>query len=341
MTVCAVDRPRCFAGGRVLRAAFAGLMACLLALGLAGCGQPPQPPLTVAVNPWVGYDPLVLARERGLIQPAQLKVVELSTHAESFRHFRNGLLDAVAITLDQALQLADDGLDLKIIAVLDQSAGADVVMGLDSPGNAQRWRGQHMALESSTLGRLMLSRMLEAEGLSLADVTVVPLEASQHLAALQAGRVVAAVTYEPLASQMRQAGFSALFDSRQMPGEIVDVLVVRGPLLASRADAVDALLDAWNAGLAAYQADPAAAAALLAPGIELTLENYLLTQSGLRYLAPEESLAFISGAPSPMQMHGERLAASLLALGLLKNAVDWTDLIDTGPAMRAAARRAL
>lgn len=308
--------------------------APLLAL-LVGCGQPPLAPLTVGLNPWVGYDPLVLARERGLLDPARVKVVELSTHAESFRHFRNGLLDALAITLDQALQLADDGLDVKIIAVLDESAGADVVMGLDLPGAADRWRGQRIALEPSTLGRLMLSRMLESGGLSLADVTTVPLEASQHLAALQAERVAAVVTYEPLATQMRNAGFARLFDSRQMPGEIVDVLVVRGDVLTHRPADVDALLGAWNAGLTAYLTDPAAAAVVLAPGTELTVEQYLLTQSGLHYLAAAESLAFLSGSPAPIKRHGGRLAASLVELGLLKNPVRWADLIDTAPAARA------
>ncbi|MBS3911331.1 MAG: ABC transporter substrate-binding protein [Hydrogenophaga sp.] len=323
---------RAWARGRLAMLAIGGL------LSVAGCGEPPQAPLTVGLNSWVGYDPLVLARERGLVDPARVKVVELSTHAESFRHFRNGLLDALTLTLDQALQLADDGLDVKIIAVLDESAGSDVVMGALPPGGPDRWRGQRVAVEPSTLGRMVLHHMLASQGLSDADVTVVPLAASQHLAALQAGRVAAAVTYEPWASQMRKAGFSPAFDSRQMPGEIVDVLVVRGSVLANRPADVDALLSAWNAGLARYLADPAGAAAALVLGTELTLEDYQLTQAGLRYWLPDESLAFLSGHPSPMQLSGDHLEMTLRDLGLLKNVVAWADLIDTAPASRLTLR---
>ena len=34
---------------------------------LAGCQPVPAAPLALGLNAWVGYDPLVLARERGLI----------------------------------------------------------------------------------------------------------------------------------------------------------------------------------------------------------------------------------------------------------------------------------
>jgi len=330
------------AWGRLRAAArgwLVGLLCSGLLLSVAGCGEPPQAPLTVGVNPWVGYDPLVLARERGLVDTARVKVVELSTHAESFRHFRNDVLDALAITLDQALQLADEGLDVKIIAVLDESAGADRVMSAISPGGSDLWRGQRIAVEPSTLGCIVLHHMLASHGLSEADVTVVPLDASQHLAALQAGRVAAAVSYEPWASQMHQAGFTRVFDSRQMPREILDVLVVRGSVLATRPADVDALLMAWHAGLARYLADPAAAAEALVSGTELTVRDYLLTQAGLRYWAPHESLAHLSGRPSPMQQGGDHLVNTLLDMRLLHKAVAWDDLLDPAPASRVQPSR--
>lgn len=301
---------------------------------LVACGELPRPPLTVGVNAWVGYDPLVLARERGLADARRVKMIELSSHAESFRHFRNGLLDAMAITLDQALELADQGVPLRIVAVLDESAGADMVMAHRSVRRAADLKGQRVALEDSALNRLLLQRLLALAGLTEDDVSVVTLEASQHLAALQSGRVVAAVSYEPLASQMREAGFVSLFDTRQMPGEIVDVLVVRPSALAERPDDVDALLRAWSAGLASYKADPASAAAVLAPGTGLSVDQYQLAQAGLHYFTPQESLDQLLGQPALLQLGGQRLADSLLAMQLLRQPVDWAELIDAAPGGR-------
>ena len=43
-------------------------------------------------------DTLVLARERGLTDPAKLRVVELESSSESARQLRNGLLEAAGLT---------------------------------------------------------------------------------------------------------------------------------------------------------------------------------------------------------------------------------------------------
>lgn len=104
-------------------------LALLLALlALAGCSEPSALPLRVGLNPWVGYDPLVLARERRLLDPAQVRVVELLSNTETQRALRNGQIDGAAMTLDEALRLADEGVALKIVAVLDISSGAGAVL---------------------------------------------------------------------------------------------------------------------------------------------------------------------------------------------------------------------
>lgn len=308
------------------------LVAALLLL--VGCGQPPQPPLTVGLGPWIGYDPLVLAREQGQIDSARVKVVELTTNAEAIRNFRNGLLDAVGLTLDQTMKLAEEGVDLRIVAVLDTSAGADAVVASPELVFPLGLRGSSIAVEPSTVGQLVLLRMLASVGMGLADVSVVPLEASQHLAALRSGQVAAAVSYDPLAAGLQMEGFVPVFDSRQMEGEILDVLVVRADVLARRAGDVDALLRAWSLGLASMQSDGARAANILAGSIGLSPSEYEQTLSGLKFFAPADSLAFLSGTPVPLRVHGERLAQTLQTMQVLSRAPDWDRLWDTGPALR-------
>jgi NitT/TauT family transport system substrate-binding protein len=223
--------------------------AAALLLSVAACGEPVTPPLTVGMNPWVGYDPLVLARDRGLTDARQLRVVELPSASETLRHMRNGLLDAATLTLDETLRLAETGSDVRIVAVLDASTGGDVVMAAPRIATPAQLQGEFIAVEDSAVGALLLQRMLQKAGLSRADVKVTNLEVAQHLSALQSGEVAAAVSYEPLASAMETAGFRRIFDSRQTPDEILDVLVVRADVLQQRPQAVDALLNAWYAGL--------------------------------------------------------------------------------------------
>lgn len=299
----------------------------LMLVLLAACQPVQQAPLKVGMNAWVGHDPLALAREQGLLDAEQVKVIELSSGSETQRNFRNGLLDAAALTLDETLRLADEGVDVRIVAVLSASAGADLVLASPSVATPQDLRGKTIAVEGTTVGALMLQRLLQAGQLQPADVTVRNMEATQHLAALKAGRVDVAVSYEPLAGAMREAGFHPIFDSRSMPGDIMDVLVVRASVLASRPQQVAELVSGWQRGLLALQEQPEASARLLAPGVDLTGEDYLATLNGLQFFTIRQSVDLLSGRPKRLGQQAERLALTLQAMGLIRDTPDWGRLL--------------
>ncbi|MEZ5644607.1 MAG: ABC transporter substrate-binding protein [Burkholderiaceae bacterium] len=295
---------------------------------LAGCAPPPSAPLVLGIGPWVGYDPFVLAREHRQVDAGRLKIVELATNAEVVRNMRNGLLDAAAVTLDQAMQLAEQGLDLRVVALLDQSAGADAVMALPGLDEPARLKGGAILVEPSTVGNLMLRAVLAAGGLDNDDVRVVALDPSQHLAMINAGKAVAAVSYEPWATQLRQGGLVAAFDSRALPGQIVDVLVVRAELMDRRGADVDAMLMAWERGLDRLQHDTVAAADLLAPSLDMTSREYQDTLSGLQFMHLADSAQRMVGTEPVVRRDGAALAASLQAMGELTRAPDWERLMD-------------
>lgn len=309
-------------------------LAAVVMLALTGCTEPATPPLTVGMNPWVGYDPLVLARDRGLTQPAQLRVVELPSASETLRHLRNGLLDAATLTLDETLRLVDSGVDVRIVTVLDASTGGDVVMAAPYITSPALLKGEFIAVEDSAVGALLLHRMLQKAGLTRADVRVTNLEVAQHLAALQAGQVAAAVTFEPLAGAMAAAGFHRIFDSRDIPGEILDVLVVRSEVLRQRPAAVDALLRAWYAGLHVFQLDTPGAATSLALGTDLSPAVYLEVLDGLQFYSREASANALAGTPPALADEVEAVAAALIDIGLIRRQPPWDMLIDGDPMSR-------
>lgn len=308
------------------------------AMAVAGCGEPIRPPLSVGMNAWVGYDPLVLARDRQLIDQSQIKVVELATASETQRHLRNGLLDAAALTLDEVLRLRDDGLDLRIVAVLDASHGADVVMSTTYIQRVGDLRGRAIAVEDTSVGALMLNRMLESAGMTRSDVVVIHEEASLHQDLLRSGRAAAVVSYAPLSGILAQAGYRPLFASDQIPGEILDVLVVRTDVLRERPEAVEALVQAWQNGLALLEMDPVGAAASLAPGTDLTSDLYLKVITGLRFYSPAQSLAAMEGSPPELLQSARRVSALIADIGLVDGQPPLDDLFDAAPARAVLAR---
>jgi NitT/TauT family transport system substrate-binding protein len=286
------------------------------------------------MSSWVGYDPLVLARDRDMIDTTQIKVVELASSSEAMRGFRNGLIDAAAFTLDEALRLAGEGQDLRLVALLDASAGADMVLAREGIDTLQALRGETIAVERSAVGALMLTRLLQKAGLRPADVNVLNIEASLHLDALRNGRAVAAISYQPLAGSLKKAGFHVVFDSAGLSDELFDVLVVRASTLNERPAQVDALIAGWRDGLRALQRDKAAVAADMARGTDMTPEEYLDTLGGLTFFEPAASLEQISGQQPPLAQGAERLVQTLIAADLLEEAPDWRRLIDPEPARR-------
>lgn len=319
--------------GGWLRRGWRALAASLL-LTLAACSEPVVAPLTVGMNPWVGYDPLVLARDRGLTDPRQLRVVELASASESLRHLRNGLLDAAMLTLDETLRLADSGVDVRIVAVLDESTGGDSVIALPRITSPAQLKGEFIAVEDSAVGALLLQRMLQKAGMTRADVKVTNLEVAQHLAALQSGQVAAAVSFEPIAGSMEAAGFRRIFDSREIPGEILDVLVVRADVLQQRPAAVDSLLSAWYTGLHVFQLDTPGAAESLSLGTDLSATAYQAVLGGLAFHSREASLRELVGNPPALLEKGAVVAEALREIGLIQRPPRWDALLDGTPLLR-------
>lgn len=323
-------------GARLATALLGWLSAVCL---LSACAPAPSAPLKVGINPWVGYDPLVLARERGLLDTQQVQVVELASASESKRAMRSGQLDAAALTLDEALRLADGGLALTIVAVLDESRGADALLVRPDITSLAQLRGQRLAFEDTSLGNLMLDSVLHAAGLEPAEVSTIHAEASQHVDVLNSGRADAVITFEPMKSLLQAKGMVSLYDSTQAPGQILDVLVARADLPTER---TAALLVGWERGRQALQADPLGAAQQLARGVDLSAQQYVATLQGLRFLALAESPALLSGQPARLSTMAAPAVNKLKQLGLINTTTDWRYLLDPRPAqlaLRALAER--
>ena len=229
----------------LLRRLTVAVLALGLMCGLGGC-EKPRLPLVIGANPWPGYEGLFIARDQGLVDEGRVRVLDFPSTGEVMRAFRNGTLDAAAVTLDEALSLRDTGEQVKVVLVFDISAGADALLARPPLNSLAALRGRRIGLEANTTSSLLLARALEKTGLAAADVTVVPLPLDAQQRALARGEVDAVATFEPVRSQLEQAGARVLFDSTAMPNEIVDVLLVRQSTLEARPDDLAVLIKAWG-----------------------------------------------------------------------------------------------
>ncbi len=102
------------------------MLFCLFA---AACSEPRIQTLRIGTSVWPGYEPLYLARELGYLKTDEVDLLEYTSASQVLRAYKNGLLDAAAITLDEAIKLLEGGEDFRVILVMDVSNGADVLLG--------------------------------------------------------------------------------------------------------------------------------------------------------------------------------------------------------------------
>ncbi|WOC79309.1 ABC transporter substrate-binding protein [Stutzerimonas frequens] len=204
-----------------------GSILLLLFVALLGC-QPESDSIRIGSNRWLGYAPIYLADDLGWTAPSGIRLVEYPNTTGVLRGFRNGMLDAAMLTLDETLLLQDSAaeLDLEIILVTNVSAGADALFARAPLTNLKDLAGQRIGVENTALGAYFLSRVLDQAGLRIDDLQVVSLPVHEQTAAFAAGDVDAVITFASEGPALESKGARRIFDSRQLPGEIVDVLVV-------------------------------------------------------------------------------------------------------------------
>ncbi|MBP7338296.1 ABC transporter substrate-binding protein [Niveispirillum sp.] len=208
----------------------------------------PVRPLAIGTNLWIGYEPFHLARAAGTL-PADVTLVEARSSPALMEAVASGSLDGAALTLDEVMRLEAAGRPMAVLAVLDISNGADVVLARDAAAVARGPAGARIGVETEGVGSFVLYRFLERHGLTLGQVQVQPVSVGDHADALRRLDLDYIVSYEPLVSHLEQAGAVRVFDSADMAGEVVDVLAVRRDRLAGRRATLYRLLAAWYGGV--------------------------------------------------------------------------------------------
>ncbi|MDY7229390.1 ABC transporter substrate-binding protein [Hyalangium rubrum] len=308
----------------------------LLALALAACSSAPQPPLVVGTVPWVGTEPLFLARELGLYPAGQIHLAEYMNTPQRLQAFRNGVIDAVTLTLDDVMILDHFGQEVRVVLVLDASHGADCLMARREVKSLADLKGLRVASEDMTLPTYMLHRALEEVKLRGEDVQRVFHNPEEQETVFQRGTVDAVVSYEPYCTRLEAAGAHRLFDSARIPGEIIDVLVVRESHLRTRPEQVDMLLRGWFAALARFQAAPSESARRMAPRLGLEAPWFLESMAGVRHPSAREQHALLAGEEPRLVETIDRVGAVMVQQQLLPTAPSARRLLDSGPLLRVA-----
>lgn len=305
-----------------------GLLICMSLGILVSCFPQPTTPLLVGRNDWPGFAPLYLAEQLGYYQNSSIKIVDYPSTTEINRAIRGGDLQAGAISIDETLLLAETFPEIRVILLVDLSNGADVILGKPQLKTLSDIQGKKVGVENTALGAYLLSRGLDQAGLSVQDIIIVSLGYSEHESAFKDGEVDAIVTFEPTRSKLIETGANVLFDSSKIPGEIVDVLVVRQDILKTQPKDLEQLVLGWFMALDYLKNQPESAAQIMAKRGGITPNEFSSSLKLLKFFTPTENQKLLSQTDPSLVYSSQKLAKVMQEKKLLNSNIRFSSLLD-------------
>jgi len=201
---------------------------------------------------YVGWMPWAYGAEQGIVKKwgdkygIDIEVVQFNDYIESINQYSAGEFDACTMTNMDALTIpAAGGVDSTALIVGDFSNGNDGVV-LKGKKSLSDLKGQNVNLVELSVSHYLLARGLETVGLSEKDLTVVNTSDADMVAVYGTDDVTAVSTWNPLLSEITSMPNSHnVFDSSQIPGEIIDLLVINTETLKANPKLGKALVGAW------------------------------------------------------------------------------------------------
>ena len=249
----------------------------LAAFLMAACGGPApaadKSPLRIAVNMWPGLYPAAIAQEQGFFAKhnVQVEIHYYESYPQTYADLVVGKVDGLSAIVGDVL-LINNQTDLKFVFPVDASDGADVFIVGPDVQSASDLKGKRLGSGFGTYGELYVRTLLQQNGISMTDVTMVNSPAENAVEAF-ASQVDAIHTYEPYASETLNKGGHILSTSSETPNLMLGAMTFPAALVQDRPEDIQALTDAWFEAVDWMYANPDQVSAIVAKAFGVTPED--------------------------------------------------------------------
>lgn len=315
----------------------------VMLLLLAGCATVSTPaaapaataPVTVRIGtqPWIGYGPWWIAQEQGIFAKYGIaaELIDFVTDTEVNAAFASGNMDVANVATHTALKLYANGVDLKIVLLEDVSNAADAIIAPSAIASVADLAGKTVAYEEGSTSDLLLHYALTANNMQIEDIVAAPMPAADAGAALIAGQVDAAVTYEPYISEAsnQNSDIQALYTAAERPGLISDVLAARTQFAKDNPELMRDLLKVWDEAVTYLRENPESGRAIIAEAVGSAPEELTTAFEGVAFYDLAENQQFLALDSENATAVFNDVQTVALAIGLIDQPIDLTRVIDS------------
>jgi len=262
---------------------------------------------------YVGWMPWGYIEDSGIMDKwadrydIEVEIVQINDYIESIIQYTAGQFDGCSMTNMDGLSIpAGGGVDTTALIIGDFSNGNDGII-LKDESELDAILGQDVNLVELSVSHYLLARALDSIGASERDLNVVNTSDADMIATYQVSSVTSVVTWNPLLSEiLEQDNANLVFDSAQIPGEIIDIMMVNTDVLEANPDFGRALVGAWYEAMSIMAGDDEAAieartAMGIAAGTDLEGFDAQLATTQMFY-DPADAVEFTNSPELPTTM---------------------------------------
>lgn len=285
--------------------------------------------IRLGLNPWIGNGLYYVAQQKGFFEKEGIKVELLPCDDSAIckQLLNTNKIDVLPLTPETAVVLADAGVNIKVVGMSDSSQGADGIIASKDIQTLSDLKGKNVAFEVGSPSHFLISYLLDKQGLTTKDLNVIDQIAPDAGASFVAGKVDAAVTWEPwLSKASERPGGHILVSSKELQ-LFPDMLIFRTDFVQNKSEDTKALLRALFATQEWITSNQDEAVSLVAQYLNITDQEVKEQLPTFKWLSYQDNLdAFNSGqAEGLIQKAGDLW----LKLGLIKNKINASDLVDS------------
>ncbi len=257
----------------------------------------------IAWSHYTGWEPWEYADHSGILAKwadkygIEIRLDLINDYIESINLYTAGIYQGCVMTNMDALTIpAVGGVDSTALIIGDFSNGNDGIV-MKKGADVADLKGREVKLVELSVSHYLLARALGRNNLTERDLKLINTSDADIAAVFAAADDGAVVTWNPPLMQCRNVvGATLVFDSSEIPGEIIDMMVVRTDAPESLKKA---LTGAWYETLAVMASksktgrDAIAYMARFAGGSEAEFKAQLRTTA--MFYHPSEAVGFTEG----------------------------------------------
>lgn len=308
------------------------IIACTLLINSANASEK-KASFTIAWSIYAGWMPWGYAGDKGIVDKwakkygIQIKIVQVNDYVSSIDQYTKTKFDGCVMTNMDALTMpAAAGTDSTALILGDYSNGNDAVI-LKNSIDFTDLKGRSVNLVEFSVSHYLLLRALEKHKMSQRDIKIVNTSDAEIVGVLKKPAINAAVLWNPQLSFVtgNSPNVRQVFSSKEIPGEIIDMMIVNTDVLKANPDLGKALVGAWFETLqlmSQNNAEGKAARTFMATNAGTTLADY---DAQLR-----DTAIFYTPASSYNFANDNQLHSTMELVRAFSKAIDVKNIDDIG-----------